>query len=287
MTVRRSCAWSLAMSLAASALGCANFHLPFGRSPAPEARATPAASPISVRPLAPDLPVALANEDDSVVRIVSGSVTCSGTLVDEALVLTAHHCVSQRDNYGEYIARDVRPTQIRVELGGGDLPWGEVGVRAIVAPTCGYAGGVGDVAVLVLDRKLVGVATVEPRLDQQPRLGEELDPVGFGRCALETHGIHREQRSGSTISSVHSTRFRMQAAICPGDSGGPALSREQGEVVGVISASVMDGDESTVGRSEFTRVDAWRAVFANARLVADGQSQAELPPIDGCPAEAP
>jgi hypothetical protein len=77
------------------------------------------------------------------------------------------------------------------------------------------------------------------------------------------------------------SRFRTNASICPGDSGGPALS-ERGDVVGVISASAMDGDERTRGRTEFTRLDAWRAVFATAKLIAEGASLVELPPVDGC-----
>jgi hypothetical protein len=42
----------------------------------------------------------------------------------------------------------------------------------------------------------------------------------------------------------------------------------------------MDGSESTLGKTEFTRVDRWRRVFSNAKLVAEGSSPAELPPID-------
>jgi hypothetical protein len=42
----------------------------------------------------------------------------------------------------------------------------------------------------------------------------------------------------------------------------------------------MDGSEDTVGRSEFTRLDHWRPIFANAKLIAEGASPAELPPIE-------
>ena len=38
-------------------------------------------------------PIALAVAEDAIVRIVGPVTTCSGTLVDEDLVLTAHHCV--------------------------------------------------------------------------------------------------------------------------------------------------------------------------------------------------
>ena len=226
------------------------------------------------------MPPALANDDDYVVRIVVGSVTCSGALIQDDRVLTAHHCVAARDSNGNVLARDVRPEQVRVELGGDYLPWGEVGVRAVLAPTCGYVSGDGDLAVLVLERKLIGIATRSARLEAAPGKRDQIEPIGFGRCALSSDGVHRKHRAGGPIELVAEGRFRLSAAICPGDSGGPAVSRADGAILGVISASAMDGDELTRDRSEFGRVDRWRPLFANAALVSSGTSPAELPPID-------
>jgi hypothetical protein len=224
----------------------------------------------------------LAGDDDYVVRVVAAGVNCSGTLIDEDRVLTAHHCVSQRSAPGEFAARDQEPEAIRVELGGDYFPWGEVGVRAIVAPPCGYAAGEGDIAVLVLERRLVGVPTLAPELDRAPRVGDQVDPAGFGRCVLSADGVKRQNRRGGRIQTVRGSRYRLEASICPGDSGGPALDHA-GNLVGVISASVMDTSEATVGLSEFTRLDRWRPVFSNAQLIADGESPAALPPPSGCP----
>jgi Trypsin len=257
------------------------FRRPAAKGPPP----TPAASPNNIdRDPAPILPLALAQSDDYVVRLVAGSVTCSGTLIAEDRVLTAHHCVSARNRSGEVLGRNVDPASIRVELGGDYLPWGEVGVRAVVAPPCGYASGTGDLAVLVLKRRLIGVATIAPDLDHAPKIGEAIDPVGFGRCALSSDGIRRKHRAAGSIQRVAGDGFELEASICPGDSGGPALTRGDGAVIGVISASVMDGSEQTEGPSEFTRIDRWRGVFANAELIAQGTSAAELPPVAGCPA---
>lgn len=227
-------------------------------------------------------PPAEAPHDDAIVRVVVGDVSCTGTLIHEQLVLTAHHCVARRGADGAYLAVDVPAEAVRVEVGGDDLPWEERGVRHLVAPPCGFAAGVGDIAVLVLDVPLRGVVPREIELDEPPGVGVRVGPIGFGRCAASAAGIRRSARAGGEITQVSETRFQLDAAICPGDSGAPALDDHSGRVYGVLSASVMDGVSLKKARTEFTRVDSWRPVFAAARLLAVGANPAELPPLD-CP----
>ena len=47
----------------------------------------------------------------------------------------------------------------------------------------------------------------------------------------------------------------------------------------MISRSVMDANEATLGLTELVRVDAFRSVFSSAAQIAAGTSPAELPPI--------
>ncbi len=226
------------------------------------------------------VPLALATDEDYVVRVVSGSVTCSGSLIEEDRVLTAHHCLSQRGRAGNMLELDVAPESVRVELGGDPFAWGEVGVRAVVAPTCGYAGGDGDIAILVLERRLIGIATRKAELGNPPQVVTPIEPIGFGRCFFGGSTGARTVRSGGPIQNVWKRDFRVEASICPGDSGGPAVELGSGAILGVISEAVMDGDPQTRGEAEFTRLDAWGSLFTQAQAVVDGMSQAELPPVE-------
>ncbi len=224
------------------------------------------------------------SREDAVVRVV-GPASCTGALVREQVVLTAHHCVAERDRFGRPRERSVAPEALTIEVGGGDLPWAEAKVRAIVAPQCGYAAGDGDIALLVLDRPLSGMEPLAVDLDDAPRAGEAISVSGFGVCTEHRGGIVRHRRSARAVDRVGSGDFSAMAAICPGDSGGPVRRKrgdELGAIVGVVSSSVMDNDPRTEGRSYFTRLDRWRTLFAAADALAQGTPAAELPPFDEC-----
>jgi hypothetical protein len=274
---------SLSLTCAAVLLGLAACHVPPPTQRGAAFLAVPAAAGEGEeRPFVPPIGVAADPREDAIVRIV-GPVACSGVLVDDDLVLTAHHCVARRDKSGRVMREDLSPSDLAIELGGDDLPWGEVGVRAVVAPACGFVSGEGDIAILVLERKLAGMPYADVRLHQPPAIGERVAPWGFGRCSASRGPIRRHVREGRAVSALTGEQVVADASICPGDSGGPVFG-ESGDVIGVVSASVMDHDASTVAPSLFTRVDVWTAIFSAARAIGDGSSPSELPPFRSCSA---
>jgi hypothetical protein len=257
------------------------------RRPVPLVPAASEGAPIAEPSLSPSRvdPDRYFVPEDAVVRLVGPQMTCTGTLVDEDLVLTAVHCLVVRGPHGEFTRDLVSVKDLRVELGGDFLPWGHVGVASIVPPlspedgkVCGERGGHDDVAILVLPRKLVGVGVMPPR-EGPPVMYESLNPIGFGRCALSAEGIRRQQRVGGTVAGVTAETFEMRAAICPGDSGGPVHARGSPQVVGIVSLSAMGADDQTKNMSVMVRVDAYRGLFDRARHIADGVPSSELPPV--------
>ncbi len=286
----RAPSWWARASIVPTLLGCAVTLLSGCAPPTQRAViAVPAARRMGEgRPMRLLPPFELVERHDAVVRIVS-DVTCTGTLIADDRVLTAHHSVAARDAKGRVLSRNKEPEELEIELGGDYLPWGEVKVRAVVTPDCGYASGDGDIAILVLSRHLIGMPISVPRIEAAPERGDPILLFGFGRCALSRDGIHRVLRDEDDtirIDAVSPGQFSAVASVCPGDSGGPICSALRGDLIGVVSASVMDGDEHTKGDSLFTRVDQWPQIFSAAHEISLGASPSELPPYGACHAPA-
>jgi len=274
----------LVTALAITALSTAGCGVGFASRSREREIVRPSASELDAEQRLLTQPFALAVPEDAIVRVVGPSATCTGTVIEDDLILTAHHCLVERGPRGEFSKKLLEPAQVKVELGGDYFAWGEVQARAIIAPPCGEGGGAGDLAVIVLSRKLVGLSTMTPRLEAPPKMGEEVSPVGFGRCALSPDGIRRKERPGGAIRALTGETMHLDASICPGDSGGPVFAKGTREIVGVVSLSAMDHDEKTRGPSVMARIDAYRLVFAHARLVSDGLALNELPPLECAPA---
>jgi hypothetical protein len=245
---------------------------------------------------------AIAEEESGVVALstaVDGDPSrmtlCSGALIASNLVVTARHCVSHsltstpscdargHSHNGAHISDDADPSTIAVYVGehvhvDRDRP------RAHGIQTIHPAGSVlcdADLAFLVLDRPLVGVAVLPLRLVGSVSTGDHVRPVGFGGGPAMTVG-ERKGRERSKVLSIGPAanastgavlgprEFEVDQATCKGDSGGPALDLTTGEIVGVVSRG---GSCSAEGNHVYTRIDAYASI---ARLALREASRVAL-----------
>lgn len=206
---------------------------------------------------------------NAVVRITNQVVAggplklCTGTLVAPNLVLTARHCVSRTDssplcrpdgtNLGGNALEDYDPAQMYVYVGnalplypnpsGRDTPDG-VGARLIHEGGKNLCGR--DLALIVLAEPIAGAKTAPIRLDAPPLAGEPLFAVGWGRTKEYQLPPVRQQRELSVTElgpiadlggygSMAASEFLTSEGPCFGDSGGPALAKGTGAVIGVES----------------------------------------------------
>jgi hypothetical protein len=241
------------------------------------------------------------SSNDAVVALRIGDTTtyrlCTGALIAPNVVLTARHCTSipatetigcnaagQSTNGNQFLA-DNAPGDIHVYAGVSPLMTaspranGKQVFRPTTSALCNS-----DIALVVLDKAIDGIAPLRVRLSGGVAVGEVIRSIGYGENDTNyTSGVRYIQdnvpvmafgagvmKNGTVLGSGE---LEIGRATCQGDSGGPGISAATGAVVGVASRGV--GCAQNYGHV-YMRTAAMRDLFVQAFSVAGGEPLEEI-----------
>lgn len=164
---------------------------------------------------------------DAVVLLVTGPSFCSGVVIDSAgTIATAYHCVASG--------------------GAPQISWrdGTTLIGKVVARDPAH-----DLALITVESDHPLVALSVRR--SEPQVGERVWAVGHpfaSNAGGKLNGLLRWSTSEGVISAKGEWYYQTDAALNPGNSGGPLID-DQGQVVGIVSRKLSAENISFATRS--------------------------------------
>ncbi|WP_298908248.1 trypsin-like serine protease [uncultured Aliiroseovarius sp.] len=174
---------------------------------------------------------------------IGGSSFCTGSLIDENLVLTAAHCLFDRDSGERFKLSEV---EFLAGWRGGRASAYRGVRRAVVHPDFEFLPEKGptrvatDLALLELDKPIRNMSVTPFKTFSRPRKGAEVGVVSYAHDRMESPSLQETckvlARQGGTLV--------LSCIVDYGSSGAPVFVIEGGEprIVSVISAKAMVRD---------------------------------------------